>query len=429
MNQNFLLDEESGDYILNLKDNEENDISIIYYSIEYIAIDSFEMFDKSVKLNKSGKSTYNEKINIDITQNENIKTEFIYNLLYLKELINIFSRIRNWDNVLDTLLFLISFSFVILYFKFYFIYLIPLPIIFLHIMKKSKINEIINNKNNETNKRKNELFFITLQEKYNDFIEGYEFLIQKVITGKNSIIIEIYKALIIVMISNIFLFHFNFFYLIKWRWIIVFYLWFYYLSKNSYYIKFYNIVTELFLPFSSQLNESLMYIQLKSLIKQIFTFFIPFYPLYKTLQENNSDIYISLVKSQGLKPTSSKNVLMASKAWKNNNQMSINNLIKFELYENERWWVIAGWTKNLIGSRPTWCRVDKPFEFCDKSNIFLPNDENNKYQWSADWKIEKNENTDSNGWEYADDFESDFGNNEKFKYVRRRKWVRYANKI
>ena len=81
------------------------------------------------------------------------------------------------------------------------------------------------------------------------------------------------------------------------------------------------------------------------------------------------------------------------------------------------------------GDYPTWCRVEKPFQFCDKSKIFLPDDGNNKYQWSADWKIEKNDKTDESGWEYADDFNSKFSKNDKFKYVRRRKWVRYANKI
>ena len=154
------------------------------------------------------------------------------------------------------------------------------------------------------------------------------------------------------------------------------------------------------------------------------------YTLYnKSISEDNSDTYISLVKSQGLQ-SSTKNVLKSSKGIKNNiSKNSGNNLIKFELYENERWWVIAGWTKNLMGMRPTWCRVDKPDEFCDKSKIFLPSDENNKYQWSADWKIEINNGTDDNGWEYADDLESPFGKDDKYKYIRRRKWVRYANKI
>ena len=55
LNQNFVLDNESGDYIIKLNDEKGSNIIDIYYSIEYIAIDSFEMFDKSVKLNESEK--------------------------------------------------------------------------------------------------------------------------------------------------------------------------------------------------------------------------------------------------------------------------------------------------------------------------------------------------------------------------------------
>jgi hypothetical protein len=424
LNQNFVLDNESGDYIIKLNDEKGSNIIDIYYSIEYIAIDSFEMFDKSVKLNESEKKNLRKKNDMTLSTNENIKTEFIQNLIYVQEIIDIFSRIKNWDNIIDTLLFLLAISLIILYFKLIFIYLIPLPIIFFHMKNKSKLNDFLNNKENPINKRRNDLFYISLQDKYNNLIEGYENFIKKIIVGKNSTIIEIYKALIIAMILNIFLFHYNFFYIIKWRKIVVFFIWKYFLSNNPYCVKFFKIILELFSPFYSQISDSLSYNQIISVMKHIFSFFIPFYPLYNTIKENNSDIYISLVKSQGLKPSSSKNILKSSKSLNYSN-----NLIKFELYENERWWVISGWTKKLIGKRPTWCRVNNPYEFCDKSNIFLPNDEDNTYQWSADWKIVKNENTDNSGWEYADNFDSQFGKNEKLKYVRRRKWVRYANKI
>ena len=51
------------------------------------------------------------------------------------------------------------------------------------------------------------------------------------------------------------------------------------------------------------------------------------------------------------------------------------------------------------------------------------------YRWETDWKIEINENTDKNGWEYSKDFENKFEKYNRQKYVRRRKWVRYAIKI
>ena len=186
-------------------------------------------------------------------------------------------------------------------------------------------------------------------------------------------------------------------------------------------------MNELFSPFSSKLSRYSLIQKIKKIPKYIFNIFIPISSLYDSFTEENSEIYISLVKSEGLKQNS-KNILRSQKSLMKSIGFG-NNLIKFELYENERWWVIAGWTKNLVGNRPNWCRVDKPMEFCDKTKIFLPDDEDNKYQWSADWKIEINDNTDENGWEYSDDFESEFSKNEKFKYVRRRKWVRYANKI
>ena len=271
------------------------------------------------------------------------------------------------------------------------------------------------------------IYFIKLQDDFNNLVEKYEYLIQKLITGKKTNIIKIYKALILTVVSNIFLFYFNLFYLIKWRKIVVLIIWIFFLSRNSLSLKIYYIIKELLYPFSSKLSNSLLLKEIKQFPKFVLNFFIPLSSLYGILNEDDSDTYISLVKSHGIKQQSN-NIIKIQKTPKKIVN-SGNNLIKFELYENERWWVIAGWTKNLIGGRPTWCKVDKPFDYCDKNKIFLPNDENNKYQWSADWKIEINKNTDDNGWEYADDFDSEFSKNDKFKYVRRRKWIRYANKI
>ena len=184
----------------------------------------------------------------------------------------------------------------------------------------------------------------------------------------------------------------------------------------------------MFSPLISNLSKSFYIQKMKSVQKFLFNFFIPIFSVYNEFKEDNSDTYISIVKSQGLKQNLT-NEYKTPKKTMNKKYSSGNNLIKFELYENERWWIIVGWTKNLLGNYQTWCRVDKPFEFCDKSKIFLPNDENNKYQWSADWKIEINDDTDEEGWMYSDNFDSEFSKNENFKYVRRRKWFRYANKI
>ena len=427
INQNFILEEKTGDNIIYLSDEKGLELLIIYYSIEYKAIDSFEFFDKSVKYNESTNKNYLKNSRINISQDDSIKNEFILNLLYIQIILDYFYGLINWENIFETLLFLVIISFIILYFKVMYFYFIPIIIVFIHVRNKNQINIFLKEKDNEENKKKCNLFFIKLQDDFNNLVEKYEYLIQKLITGKKTNIIKIYKALILTVVSNIFLFYFNLFYLIKWRKIVVLIIWIFFLSRNSLSLKIYYIIKELLYPFSSKLSNSLLLKEIKQFPKFVLNFFIPLSSLYGILNEDDSDTYISLVKSHGIKQQSN-NIIKIQKTPKKIVN-SGNNLIKFELYENERWWVIAGWTKNLIGGRPTWSKVDKPFDYCDKNKIFLPNDENNKYQWSADWKIEINKNTDDNGWEYADDFDSEFSKNDKFKYVRRRKWIRYANKI
>ena len=427
INQNFIFDDKTGDNILYLSDKKGMELLIIYYSIEYKAMDSFELFDKSVKYNELANKDYLKKSRMNISQDESIKNEFIKNLIYVEIIEDYCNGLIKWKNNIETLFFLIIISFVVLHFKFQYIYFLPLSIVFLHVRNKNKIKHFLNEKNNEENIQKGNSFFIKIQYDFNNIVENYELFTQKIITGKKSNIIKIYKALILTVISNIFLFYFKIFYLINWRKIFVIIIWFFFLSNNSFCLKLYYIMNELLFPFSSKLNGFSLIQKVKKIPKYILNIFIPVTSLYDSFTEDNSETYISLVKSQGLKQNS-KNILRTQTLLKKSIGPG-NNLIKFELYENERWWVIAGWTKNLVGNRPNWCRVDKPYEFCDKTKIFLPDDEDNKYQWSAGWKIEINDNTDENGWEYADDFDSEFSKNEKFKYVRRRKWVRYANKI
>ena len=426
INQNFILDETTGDYILNLYDNNGKESIIIYYTVEYSAIDSFETFDKSVKFNEITNKNYLDKARKNIPQDENIKNEFIENLQYLEIISIYFIDIIKWKSIIETLLFLILTTFIILYFQIFYIYILPIYIIIFYIKNKNKIRDLLNSKKNSINKRQNELFFIKLQVSYNNFIELYEIFIQRIIAGKKSMIIEIYKSLILTVVSNVILFYFNFFYIIKWKWLIIIAIWVFILSYNSFCKNIYISLANSLSSFSSIGDDNKYINKIKKISNNLINLLVPFYPLYKSFKEENMEVYSSMVKSQGLKSSNSNELRVAKSS---NYKKGGNNLIKFELYENERWWVVVGWTKNLAEERPTWCRVDKPFTFCDKNKVFLPNDENNKYQWSADWKIEKNDNTDEEGWEYSANFNSKFSKNDKFKVVRRRKWVRYANKI
>ena len=429
LNQNFILDEKTGDNIIYLSDEKGDELIILYYIVEFKAIDSFEFFDKSVKYSASAKKNSLEKNWMSITPDDSIKNEFIQNLIYIEKIIDYCYDLLHWKNYIETLMFLIPISFIIMCFEFIYIFL-PLLIIFFIIRKKNALKQFFKEKNSEENKNKSKLFYLQIKNGYNDFIEKYEDFIKKIFAGKKSDIINIYKALLLTMISNIFFFYFKIFNLLNRKRVYILLLWIFFLSKNSICIKAYYIIKELLSAFIPLKNTKDPNTKTNKFYKLMLNLFFPMYSLYhNTSSEDNSDKYISLVKSQGLQ-SNIKNVLRSSsKGLRNSNRNFGNNLIKFELYENERWWVIAGWTKNLMGDRATWCKPDKPYEFCDKSKIFLPNDENNIYQWSADWKIDINDGTDDNGWEYADDFDSVFGKDDKHKYVRRRKWVRYANKI
>lgn len=113
------------------------------------------------------------------------------------------------------------------------------------------------------------------------------------------------------------------------------------------------------------------------------------------------------------------------------NQSSIENpflsldICKFEIYENERWWMIVGWAKNLVlNEAPLWS--DSTYQFyMDKTTVVIPS---SNYSWETDWKIEFTVKSDDQGWEYGNDFKSEFTSDSFGKYVRRRKWVRVAKK-
>ena len=76
INQNFIFDEKTGDNIIYLSDKKGMELLIIYYTIEYKAIDSFEFFDKSVKFNELANKDYLKKSRMNISQDESIKNEF-----------------------------------------------------------------------------------------------------------------------------------------------------------------------------------------------------------------------------------------------------------------------------------------------------------------------------------------------------------------
>ena len=182
--------------------------------------------------------------------------------------------------------------------------------------------------------------------------------------------------------------------------------WFYVLRRNpsfySFSIFIYNIIQERTLFITSSQN----YFYYKTNLINLIIVLNPFYSLYRLYMEEKIDSSTFILK--GIE----KN----------------NNLIKYEIYENERWWMFVGWNKDLFfDESPIWYKADKPKEYFDKNMVRLQKGENG-YKWDSDWKIEISNNSDDNGWEYSKDFNDIFGRKTQKQNVRRRKWIRYASK-
>jgi len=102
------------------------------------------------------------------------------------------------------------------------------------------------------------------------------------------------------------------------------------------------------------------------------------------------------------------------------------NMVVEETYENQRYFPIKGWGKVLPGDRPGWSDIngheERPLQ-----KISLPKG----WQWSdQNWEVDKNRAVDSEGWEYAFEWSSDYHSSKKrTDLVRRRRWIRTRTRI
>lgn len=112
-------------------------------------------------------------------------------------------------------------------------------------------------------------------------------------------------------------------------------------------------------------------------------------------------------------------------------------------YENQRYWVISGWSAMMGGAleRAAWSDAKGLF-YLPKKSIKLEKG----WQWISGWQVEgrdvrgsqsledesidHNGTYDKNGWQYSDRFGNQFSGHQKtMDFVRRRKWVRVAQRI
>ena len=401
VNENYMYDNISGDFICYLKNNEGEEKAVVYFTLNY---DTSNLNDND-EYNKNVKRI--EKVYKRSLTNENhIHNLFLINLQYIKFISNDINSLFNWTDKWRTLSYLFAFTFIIIFFKIFYVFIFPLYLIFVHINNKNNIEKFIITKDNidNSNKKVNKMVFYHIMYIFNKIVNIYENIMLKIINGK-QIMYELYMRIGIAIIANACFFHFKLYKLINFKILILFIVWFYVLRRNpsfySFSIFIYNIIQERTLFITTNKN----YFYYKTNIINLIFALIPFYSLYRLYMEENIDSSTFILKE-------------------NEN----NNLLKYELYENERWWMFAGWNKDLIfDESPIWYKVDKPKEFCDKMRVRLPSGENG-YKWNSDWKIELSNNTDDNGWEYGKDFNDIFGRKSGKQNVRRRKWIRYAIK-
>lgn len=435
--QHFILDDKTGDYLINLKNNEDSDTIEVYYSIEYAAIDAIKSFDDNYKYSNNLKhhnSSHNLGSSKSYHPDEKTKRLFIKNLRYVLMLINYFDKIIHWKSKINTLSFLIVSSLIIYYFKTFYIYIFPLYILLLYVTKKNSLKSYLIDKENMDNsieiQNENELFYLKVLSTYNMIIEKYENFVKNIFSGRKMTMENMYKSLILTIIINLVFFYLGIFYLINFKILLIIVINSFILRQNPF---FYNIFSKLFNFISNHstiITNRKFFIFLKEYIPTILRLLIPFYSIYMSYKEENENVFHSAVKSQGSENSNVSTIKVSKSFTKTHSKInSESNLVKIELYELQRWWVVVGWTSNLGGNNNCWYKVGKPEEYCDKNSVFLPDNENTKYQWSGEWKVEKMEHSDEEGWEYSDSTNGDFFIYKTGKFVRRRKWVRYANKV
>lgn len=115
----------------------------------------------------------------------------------------------------------------------------------------------------------------------------------------------------------------------------------------------------------------------------------------------------------------------------------LNQIIKFEVLENERRWLGFGWSKFLLpNERSNFCFENSLIEVPNLHDFKPPVFDNDLYEYNwewleDDWSIDKEYSKNKNdGWKY---FDSNWENGDYFdgfsKFTRCRKWTRRAKLI
>ena len=449
-------------YLIGLKNNKGENCAIVYFDFEFNNKENLEKEnnDNIIKNYENNSNNQSAPLSIkDLLKNNNniydipVCSLFIQNLEYLKFFLVFVEKVIRWENKWQTLSYLFMLTLIILNFKFFFVFILPLGFIFYHLKFKDKIQSFLIEKSSNSLNGENSYLFYMILDYYNRLFDFYEFTVNKLIIGDVYFVYELYKSIIIIFIFNFIIFYMGGLNYLNLPLIFIFCMWILVLSFNPSFYSFelfiFSLINFKITPILKS-KKSKIYI---STIKTILSYTIPFYNIINCVSdenmENSNKTYslshsisqeqlennnnISPINANTMKRNSisfsSGNNLLKNKI-ENEKKNENNEILKYEIYENERWWMLVGWKKNMIKNEiPLWCKVNDKKNFCDLNMVFLPNNNKDKYKWIGEWKIEKSINTDENGWEYSSDFNSSFVKKKEGNYVRRRKWVRFASKI
>lgn len=377
----------------------------------------------------------------------NTANKFVKNMNYPISVLNFFSFIFTWKSYPITLTFLFTISLILLY-PVYFLLLIPVLIILLHFCFRDNLKRLsLRYSNFQTLDGMN--FITENMDNFNSFITVFEDIIEEFSKAEGILAEEVYFELIKISFWGLVGYMFTYVFKIETNLLLVYGVWLFALLANTNFIIFLlymnklttkfiilpilqtagNFFPKMYKKITTNTQEAII-ILLKSL---------PIYTLIIKIKQNrfkqktqNNSLTISNNKMFDIKEV--VDTLKSAAMEKNgviSNESSIENpclsleQVKYELYENERWWMMVGWTKNLVLNEvPLWS--DTSFiKYMDKSTVVIPS---KNYDWENDWKVEFSIQSDDQGWEYAQDFKSDFTSDSFGKYVRRRKWIRVAKK-
>ena len=210
INENYLNDDISNDFICYLYNNENEEKAAVHFDIDFDSVNLNNMYDMNVKRA--------EKVNKRKIQNENyIYDLFLSNFQYIKLISNDIHSLLNWDDKWKTLSYLFGITFIIIFFKNFFIFIFPLYLIFSHIKNKNNIEKFIiakDNLDNSNDKKENKIILYKIMYAFNKVVEIYENITKKIIKGY-KFTKEVYIRIGVAIFANFLFLYFKLYNLIN----------------------------------------------------------------------------------------------------------------------------------------------------------------------------------------------------------------------